>query len=132
MQEREQRLHMSIWEKTAAQLDKTGGVRVRDLPAVTEGRESVVSKQAERTRTLVAAATAAIANERRHERETMSEFIAKKREMFLVQMSLDTKREEIRKVRDEARCPHTRPPPRRCSNGQRASPLPCSSKRRRA
>ena len=29
------------------------------------------------------------------EKENMTEFIAKKREMFLVQMSLDTKREEI-------------------------------------
>ena len=35
---------------------------------------------------------------RRQEKETMPEFIAKKREMFLVQMSLDTKREEIRKL----------------------------------
>jgi hypothetical protein len=34
---------------------------------------------------------------RRQEKENTSEFVAKKREMFLVQMSLDTKREEIRK-----------------------------------
>ena len=33
----------------------------------------------------------------------MAEFIAKKREMFLVQMSLDTKREEIRKLEEKAR-----------------------------
>ena len=32
----------------------------------------------------------------------MTEFIAKKREMFLVQMSLDTKREEIRKLEEKA------------------------------
>jgi len=32
----------------------------------------------------------------------MGEFIAKKREMFLVQMSLDTKREEIRKLEEKA------------------------------
>eukprot|EP00501_MAST-03F_sp_TOSAG23-6_P001747 GSMAST32.ASY1.ANO1.1824.1 assembled CDS len=32
----------------------------------------------------------------------MSSFIAKKREMFLVQMSLDTKREEIRKLEEKA------------------------------
>ena len=32
----------------------------------------------------------------------MAEFIAKKREMFLVQMSLDTKREEIRKLEEKA------------------------------
>ncbi|CAM9608550.1 unnamed protein product [Ectocarpus sp. 13 AM-2016] len=33
----------------------------------------------------------------------MAEFISKKREMFLVQMSLDTKREEIRKLEEKAR-----------------------------
>ena len=36
------------------------------------------------------------------EKENMTEFIAKKREMFLVQMSLDTKREEIRKLEEKA------------------------------
>lgn len=34
--------------------------------------------------------------------ETMSDFIAKKREMFLVQMSLNTKREEISKLEQKA------------------------------
>jgi hypothetical protein len=33
----------------------------------------------------------------RREKENMAEFISKKREMFLIQMSLDTKREEIQK-----------------------------------
>ena len=40
----------------------------------------------------------ALSKERRSEKESMSEFVAKKREMFLVQMALDTKRDEIRKV----------------------------------
>ena len=39
---------------------------------------------------------------RRQEKETIPEFIAKKREIFLVQMSLDTKREEIRKLEEKA------------------------------
>ena len=39
---------------------------------------------------------------RRQEKENMTEFIAKKREMFLVQMSLDTKRDEIRKLEEKA------------------------------
>ena len=38
----------------------------------------------------------------RREKEHMTDFIAKKREMFLVQMSLDTKREEIRKLEEKA------------------------------
>jgi hypothetical protein len=39
---------------------------------------------------------------RRQEKENTAEFVAKKREMFLVQMSLDTKREEIRKLEEKA------------------------------
>jgi len=39
---------------------------------------------------------------RRQEKENTTDFIAKKREMFLVQMSLDTKREEIRKLEEKA------------------------------
>ena len=50
----------------------------------------------------MAAATAAISKDRRREKEVMADFIAKKREMFLVQMSLDTKREEIRKLEEKA------------------------------
>lgn len=38
----------------------------------------------------------------RKEKENMSEFIRKKREMFLTQMSLDTKREEIEKLEEKA------------------------------
>jgi len=40
--------------------------------------------------------------ERRREKENMADFIAKKRDMFLVQMSLDTKRDEIRKLEEKA------------------------------
>jgi hypothetical protein len=36
------------------------------------------------------------------EKESISDLITKKREMFLVQMSLDTKREEIRKLEEKA------------------------------
>jgi hypothetical protein len=60
------------------------------------------SSQSRQTRGLVAAATAAISNDRLREKENMTDFIAKKREMFLVQMSLDTKREEIRKLEEKA------------------------------
>jgi hypothetical protein len=55
-------------------------------------------QRARESKGLVSAATAAIARDRRHEKETLSEFVAKKREMFLVQMSLDIKREEIAKM----------------------------------
>jgi len=40
--------------------------------------------------------------ERHREKENMTDFIEKKRQMFLVQMSLDTKRAEIRKLEEQA------------------------------
>ena len=46
---------------------------------------------------------AAAAPDRRKEKENMSEFISKKREIFLLQMSLDTKRAEIKKLDGRAR-----------------------------
>lgn len=39
-----------------------------------------------------------LTKDRLREKEKMADFIAKKREMFLVQMALDTKRDGIRKV----------------------------------
>eukprot|EP00879_Flechtneria_rotunda_P020078 GHRR01021115.1.p1 GENE.GHRR01021115.1~~GHRR01021115.1.p1 ORF type:complete len:389 (+),score=163.01 GHRR01021115.1:320-1486(+) len=50
---------------------------------------------------LAAAAVAAVP--RRVERKNLKDFLAKKRETFLVQMSLDTKRAEIRKLEERAR-----------------------------
>ena len=52
---------------------------------------------------LIAAPPAAPASTRRpQEKENMNDFIAKKREIFLVQMSLDTKRAEITKLEERA------------------------------
>lgn len=39
---------------------------------------------------------------RRREKENMADFVAKKRDMFLIQMSLDTKRQEIQKLEEKA------------------------------
>mmetsp|Transcript_13986 Transcript_13986/g.27124 ORF Transcript_13986/g.27124 Transcript_13986/m.27124 type:complete len:435 (+) Transcript_13986:357-1661(+) len=39
---------------------------------------------------------------RRREKENMDDFIQKKRDMFLIQMSLDTKRQEIQKLEEKA------------------------------
>lgn len=49
------------------------------------------------------AAASSSAPERRKEKENMADFIAKKREIFLLQMSLDTKRAEIKKLEERAR-----------------------------
>ena len=55
-------------------------------------------------RRLIAAAQPAAppSNRRPKEQENMNDFIAKKREIFLVQMSLDTKRAEITKLEERA------------------------------
>ena len=73
---------------------------VREKVAPSENDK--LSERAKATKRLVSAAAASLNTERRREKENMNEFIAKKREMFLVQMSLDTKREEIRKLEEKA------------------------------
>ncbi|CAK4380313.1 unnamed protein product [Aphanomyces euteiches] len=98
----EERLHnaqLKIHEKITNS-SKRGNIRrfhfeesSQDLGTITQSKQ---------TRGLVAAATAAISSDRRREKENMTDFISKKREMFLVQMSLDTKREEIRKLEEKA------------------------------
>lgn len=99
-EQREKLRNMKVWEKTTQSSRMGRTRRIGDI----EGPEddTAASRQARHTRGLVAAATAAISQDRRREKENMAEFIAKKREMFLVQMSLDTKREEIRKLEHKA------------------------------
>ena len=102
-QEREQAKTLHVWEK---------GVKVNTTKALTAeaGLDDAIMGQSKLN--LVAQAT----RDRRKEKENMADFIAKKREMFLVQMSLDTKRAEIRKLeeraqqREEVRSSHTRAP----------------------
>jgi len=91
---------LSVHQKSTASSRMGGTRRFKDDDE--QLNDSIISKQAKHTRGLVAAATAAISNDRRREKENMTDFIHKKREMFLVQMSLDTKREEIRKLEEKA------------------------------
>ena len=100
LEERETQRSLKVWEKTtsSSRMMTTTRVNDADIPLP----PSQLTKQAKNTRGLVAAATAAISNDRRREKENMADFIEKKREMFLVQMSLDTKREEIRKLEEKA------------------------------
>jgi len=83
-QERERARDLHVWEKGVTRRAAFG-----DQPADEEQQTKL---------NLVAAAT----RDRRKEKENMADFIAKKREMFLVQMSLDTKRAEIRKLEERA------------------------------
>jgi len=84
---------LAVWEKAGSDGQSRSG-RLQELIGKTHTTKmSDIQNQAETTK-LVAP--------RRPEKENMTEFIAKKREMFLVQMSLDTKREEIRKLEEKA------------------------------
>jgi len=98
--ERERLDRLKVHQKSTASSRMGGTRRFKDDDE--QLNDSIISKQAKHTRGLVAAATAAISNDRRREKENMTDFIHKKREMFLVQMSLDTKREEIRKLEEKA------------------------------
>mmetsp|Transcript_9230 Transcript_9230/g.19522 ORF Transcript_9230/g.19522 Transcript_9230/m.19522 type:complete len:542 (-) Transcript_9230:246-1871(-) len=101
-QDREQR--KPVWQMTTATSRSGRSAQLNDLLAGDgEGAEdSSPSRRAQKNRALVTAAKSVLGQDRRQEKENMAEFIAKKREMFLVQMSLDTKREEIRKLEEKA------------------------------
>ena len=100
--ERERQHGLKVWQKTTTGQLTGGAQRLKELMKGTDVETTVVSKKTRQTRDLVTEAKTIIANDRRQEKENMAEFIAKKREMFLVQMSLDTKREEIRKLEEKA------------------------------
>ncbi len=92
---RKRNLNLPIWEKTSNQEVLSTSERLKEII----GDEQVLKlKEALKT----AQEGAKFAIPRRQEKENTTEFVAKKREMFLVQMSLDTKREEIRKLEEKA------------------------------
>ncbi|KAJ8598195.1 hypothetical protein CTAYLR_005519 [Chrysophaeum taylorii] len=109
--EREAARKLPVWKKTVRGKPIAGSARLKTTTILDGGgggeeeekNKKPVSKVVRQTRDLVAEARSAVANERRQEKENMADFIAKKREMFLVQMSLDTKREEISKLEEKAR-----------------------------
>ncbi|KAG6623274.1 flagellar associated protein [Phytophthora cinnamomi] len=100
-EEKNRNSKLKIYDKTTAS-SKIGNIRRFRSDDTPTGLDNYSVSQSRQTRGLVAAATATISNDRLREKENMADFIAKKREMFLVQMSLDTKREEIRKLEEKA------------------------------
>lgn len=100
-QRRATQRNMPIWERleTTGTLSKTRRMVEQIVPDV----DPAALKKARESRGLLGAATAATARDRRRERETVQAFVQKKREMFLVQMSLDIKTEEIAKLEAKAK-----------------------------
>lgn len=97
-EERKKLQNLKIWEKTtsSSRLATTTRIPMDEIEGFAGG--DVASPDAADAPGIGGATT-----EGHHrEKEDMSSFIAKKREMFLVQMSLDTKREEIRKLEEKA------------------------------
>lgn len=93
---------LRVWEKTTASSRVGRAPRLPDI-GVPETPSSALITRTSFGRGIVAAATDALSKERRREpKETMSNFIAQKREMFFVQMALDTKRQEIQKLEQKA------------------------------
>lgn len=85
---------MKIWEKTKTEVGSTSE-RLRDILGDQQVLKVSDVKNATQDQ-------GKINIPRRQEKENTQDFVAKKREMFLVQMSLNTKREEIRKLEEEA------------------------------
>jgi hypothetical protein len=92
--DRKRNLNLRVWEKNATAENMSTSMRLKEII----GDEQVLKlKDAMKNQD-----STKFAIPRRQEKENTAEFVAKKREMFLVQMSLDTKREEIRKLEEKA------------------------------
>lgn len=82
---REKEKNQKIWEKGNTKTSRLGLI-----------------KAANGSQRLSNAKTDRMFQGRRREKENMTDFVAKKRDMFLIQMSLDTKRQEIQKLEEKA------------------------------
>ncbi|CAM9243189.1 unnamed protein product, partial [Hapterophycus canaliculatus] len=106
--ERVARRGQKVWQKTTKSAISGRSAKIGDLlkntgASIVTGEGATPGKRALANAEMMHQAATMITNDRQQEKESMAEFIAKKREMFLVQMSLDTKREEIRKLEEKAR-----------------------------
>lgn len=95
-QSRAMMMETSIWDKSKSNV-ASRSQRLLEIVGDTK-----VGTLADATRPPPAEEGLKLAAPRHQEKENMTEFVAKKREMFLVQMSLDTKRDEIRKLEEKA------------------------------
>ena len=85
--------HMRVHEKTTWS-PRMGTIKLRDDEELKDLRTRTLDKNPDAG----AADSPGALDGRRREKENLSDFISKKREMFLVQMAIETKREEIRSL----------------------------------
>lgn len=96
---------LKVWEKStqASRLGTTKSIRDQLAPATQE----IIRSKADGSRGHLGGnnrgSVPSLVPDHRTEKESMSDFVAKKREMFLVQMALNTKRDEIAKLEQKAK-----------------------------
>mmetsp|Transcript_67175 Transcript_67175/g.176131 ORF Transcript_67175/g.176131 Transcript_67175/m.176131 type:complete len:569 (+) Transcript_67175:72-1778(+) len=96
-EEREKVKKQHVWEKTtASSMCARAPRRLNDGPD-----EAQLAAQA--ARQAKTSTSEGIGHDRREKKENVADFVAKKREMFLVQMSLDVKKAEILKLDEKAK-----------------------------
>lgn len=90
---------LRVWEKT------TASSRVHRNRRVDDGADDVQlgAEAARQLKGKGAGQAEGVGRDPRREKENVSEFVARKREMFLVQMSLDVKKAEILKLDEKAK-----------------------------
>mmetsp|Transcript_22327 Transcript_22327/g.51143 ORF Transcript_22327/g.51143 Transcript_22327/m.51143 type:complete len:567 (-) Transcript_22327:93-1793(-) len=95
-EERERVKTLRVWEKS------TASSRVLRNHKADDGALDV-TVPADATKSLRSTRAESVGRDTRREKENVSDFVAKKREMFLVQMSLDVKKAEILKLDEKAK-----------------------------
>lgn len=90
VEERERAKHLRVWEKHTSSSRVLQGRKSRDLDDIDAAE--VVPRKMRRSRS-----DGIVGSQRRELKENVADFVEKKREMFLVQMSLDVKNAEIKK-----------------------------------
>lgn len=97
-EEREKVKTMKVWEKT------TSSSRIQKSRRVDDGvDEAQLAAEAARLGRTQRSDNGTVGHDARREKENVADFVAKKREMFLVQMSLDVKKAEIIKLDEKAK-----------------------------
>jgi len=94
VEDRERVKQLRVWEKTTASSRVHRNRRVDDDDVVMTVQSA---------RTARSARTEGVVRDARREKENVAEFVEKKRDMFLIQMSLDVKKAEILKLDEKAK-----------------------------
>jgi len=96
-EERERDKHLKVHQKT------TSASRIHRIKRFKDDEVAEKKDEEKQANVFLGPGAATVGRDTRREKENIADFVAKKREMFLVQMSLDVKRAEILKLDEKAR-----------------------------